>query len=194
MNKSKVQKELSGVLNNAILWVRLDDGVSNILADILKLHPDYKEKVGVGVKEFFVRPASYGKRCFGIRRIDGSTTDFSYRKCLSNSTRALVMSVARGAIVEQMRDCLRKNHVCNCGCVAQHAHHSDRSFVTLFRCWLMQSGLSLSDVGMTSNENETETHFTDIEQEKSWQIYHSNNAVLVPLCDQCHKKKHQIRQ
>lgn len=57
-----------------------------MLAEVLERHPDFEEKVGVGVEEFFIgrtqdAPGVHvGRDAIGIwiRRVDGSTIDFSY--------------------------------------------------------------------------------------------------------------------
>ena len=57
-----------------------------MLAEVLERHPDFEAKVGVGVAEFFIgrtqdAPGVHvGRDAIGIwiRRIDGSTIDFSY--------------------------------------------------------------------------------------------------------------------
>lgn len=57
-----------------------------MLTEVLERHPDFEEKVGVGVAEFFIgrtqdAPGVHvGRDAIGIwiRRVDGSTIDFSY--------------------------------------------------------------------------------------------------------------------
>ena len=57
-----------------------------MLAEVLERHPDFEEKAGVGVAEFFIgrtqdAPGVHvGRDAIGIwiRRVDGSTIDFSY--------------------------------------------------------------------------------------------------------------------
>ena len=45
-------------------------------------HPNSKEKIGVGIRGFFVRRADYGTKCFWIRRVDGTEEKFSYINCV----------------------------------------------------------------------------------------------------------------
>jgi len=57
-----------------------------MLTEVLERHPDFEEKVGVGVAEFFIGSTQdapgvhVGRDAIGIwiRRVDGSTIDFSY--------------------------------------------------------------------------------------------------------------------
>lgn len=52
-----------------------------ILKNLLTMHPEASEKIGVGIGSFSVRTADYGTRCFWVNRIDGSTEKFSFRAC-----------------------------------------------------------------------------------------------------------------
>lgn len=65
----------------------VDDHVSDedaeLLLALLKRHPSYAAKVGVGIARFEVIEAEFGSQCFAVRRIDGSYEDFSYKKCIS---------------------------------------------------------------------------------------------------------------
>lgn len=53
------------------------------LAELLKRHPDYAAKVGIGVLRFEVIAADFGSQCFAVRRPDGSFEEFSYKTCIS---------------------------------------------------------------------------------------------------------------
>ena len=58
-----------------------DDGD---LRDLIELHPDAAEKIGVGVAYFFVQPnPPYNTRGFQICRSDGTQESFSYQACLN---------------------------------------------------------------------------------------------------------------
>lgn len=52
------------------------------LLELLKKHPGAAEKIGSGVEHFTVETAKGGTKCFYITRIDGSRSDFSFKKCL----------------------------------------------------------------------------------------------------------------
>jgi hypothetical protein len=74
---------------------RISDPVHDLmLREVLDLHPDAAEKIGVGVEHFYVgltkdgdkfnvRPDATG---IWIKRTDGSEVDFSYRTCINNHT------------------------------------------------------------------------------------------------------------
>jgi Protein of unknown function (DUF3223) len=54
------------------------------LIDLIKKgHSEPERKIGKGVEAFEVRfHPVYKSRCFFVRRIDGSSDDFSFRKCV----------------------------------------------------------------------------------------------------------------
>ena len=56
----------------------------DVLYKLLENHPKADEKIGVGVDCFFVQQSKFKKNQYNfmIRRVDGSTTDFSFMKCL----------------------------------------------------------------------------------------------------------------
>ncbi|WP_298957248.1 DCL family protein [uncultured Methylobacterium sp.] len=45
----------------------------------LARHPEAKEKIGAGVKDFSVRKADYGTKCFWMNRIEKTTEKFSHK-------------------------------------------------------------------------------------------------------------------
>lgn len=69
----------SAMLNSATLGKPLADP---ILTQLIVTHPRAADKVGPGVSYVYVDSAAFGSRCFHIMRVDGTHTDFSYRKCL----------------------------------------------------------------------------------------------------------------
>lgn len=46
--------------------------------EVIRTHPRSSEKIGCGIRDFFI-----GSGCFWIRRMDNSITDFSYVKCIN---------------------------------------------------------------------------------------------------------------
>ncbi|MCC8432439.1 DCL family protein [Reyranella aquatilis] len=67
------------------------DGVSSddavVLEAALRRHPEASAKIGVGIKNFSVRGADFGTKCFWVNRTDGSTEDFSINACIYEKVR-----------------------------------------------------------------------------------------------------------
>lgn len=70
-------------LNAMLQKYDIGDKVSAADAVILKAalarHPEAKEKIGAGVKDFSVRSADYGTKCFWVNRMDDTTEKFSHK-------------------------------------------------------------------------------------------------------------------
>lgn len=56
---------------------------SELLAELLKRHPEARAKFGVGVDHFEVMDGGMKSQCFAVHRKDGSFEDFSYKSCIS---------------------------------------------------------------------------------------------------------------
>lgn len=70
---------------------------------LLDRHPRASEKIGDGVARLTVQPIAMGTRGFIIHRVDGSSTDFSYYKCISApSDVAEVRKAMRRAVADQV--------------------------------------------------------------------------------------------
>jgi hypothetical protein len=46
------------------------------------LHPEAADKIGSGIKDFSVRSADFGTKCFWVNRTDGTTDKFSHTACV----------------------------------------------------------------------------------------------------------------
>jgi hypothetical protein len=99
-----------------------DDGLH--LSALLERHDEYRQKVGCGVSHFSVMTTEYGTPCFVINRHDGTSTDFSYRHCVSQRppTRKQEVSQALRRVVRfdlyAARDKFFAEHRNEEGCVA----------------------------------------------------------------------------
>jgi len=64
----------------------------------------WRPKIGAGVKEFSTRKAMYNTRSFEIRRVDGSTTDFSVKPCLDGKAPSAFAETLRALRTEVVED------------------------------------------------------------------------------------------
>lgn len=80
------QKDAKAFLNAMLNRYDPGDKVSAndaaVLAEALALHPEAKEKIGSGIKDFSVRSADFGSKCFWVNRTDGTTAKFSHTACV----------------------------------------------------------------------------------------------------------------
>lgn len=70
------------MLNRYNINDKVSPSDSEFLLAALKNHPEYIDKVGVGIDHFLVRFADYGTRCFWIIRTDNTEEKFSYKSCV----------------------------------------------------------------------------------------------------------------
>lgn len=79
--KEDVQKILYAFAN---LSIDNKSTEHNTLFELLKKHPDADKKIGCGVDYFYVQQSKWKKNQYNfmIKRVDGSSVDFSFNKCL----------------------------------------------------------------------------------------------------------------
>lgn len=67
---------------------------------LLERHPEATKKIGAGVKELSTRDAMFNTRCFEIRRMDGTATDFSIKSCIDGKAPTVFSEVLRALRME----------------------------------------------------------------------------------------------
>ena len=77
------------------------------LLDLIKQHPEAKNKIGVGIYRFEIRqnPIFRNQNTFYLIRVDGTSTDFSFRSCISGKKKTAWASfccAARNAVADQI--------------------------------------------------------------------------------------------
>lgn len=83
--KDQVRSHASEVLNRSVIGVALDGADDRFARDLLACHPDASRKLGVGVEAVVVIVVpEWGTRNFLVIREDGSTDNWSIKKCVAN--------------------------------------------------------------------------------------------------------------
>lgn len=77
-----LELRLRQILHDSDLGVELDRPLQEFMADILQRHPEAAQKIGPGVRAIRVTTSKYGNRCFEVLRVDETSAEFSYLKCL----------------------------------------------------------------------------------------------------------------
>jgi hypothetical protein len=168
---------------------------------LLQQHPAAIEKIGSGVCRFTTWVTPYGNKGFRIVRADGSSTDFSYLKCLNGSgpLPTLVKQAMRTAIRDEMLAYKEKYFLSRedeFGCApceltgkrlrwedahVDHAH--PYYFEVLVTTFLAGRGLKPEDVPITpSRDNEVGREVTDPELVEDFRRYHRELADLRVIC------------
>jgi hypothetical protein len=168
------------------------------LAALLERHTEYRAKVGCGVSHFEVFMTEHGTQCFRIVRVDGSGTDFSYPRCVSQRapSRKQEVSQAFRRIVRfdlyKARDDFFATHIDSAGLVAcaatgerisrEQAHMDHRppmTFEVIVTTFLASRGLSLDDVALTTGlDDQVSSEITDKKLCDAFRTYHATVARL----------------
>ncbi|MBM4164965.1 MAG: DUF3223 domain-containing protein [Lentisphaerae bacterium] len=156
----------------------------DFVAALLERHPGAAEKTARGVAGFTVvlEPATCGKRAshhFAVVCDDGTLVDFSFPKCLNGETpRSKGLAAMRHAIADQLAEA----RAAGCGLDGEvHAHHAGRSFRELAAEWLAVEGLSFETLVLACAADGIGSVMADLRQRSSWQRFHREHAVLVPM-------------
>ncbi len=80
--KGDAVAHLRAMLNRYDVGDKVSAADEQVLRAALALHPDATAKVGCGIRDFSVRTADFGTKCFWLNRIDGTTEKFSFRSCI----------------------------------------------------------------------------------------------------------------
>jgi hypothetical protein len=91
---------------------------ANELAALIERHPEADQKIGVGIAYFTTHVTPYNNRAFLIVRADGSSTDFSFLKCLDDKAPSILSEVVKALRAEVDEDIRRAK-------AAYFAEHAD---------------------------------------------------------------------
>ncbi len=180
---------------------------SSFLAELLTLHPESDDKIGIGVSHFTVSTdIVFGRtRHFVVHRRDGSSTDFSFHACIDGrKDRRDRLEALRRAIeptILRFRDEQFASGPMICPFLSVglspsncHVDHvSPDTFLVLTERWLSTSCLTISDIYITPpQDNQLVAKMTDEAQRAGWVAYHDAHArlrIISPLANLSHAKK-----
>ena len=83
--KKDVIAHFKTILNSYGFRESLNAKDFNDVLNLLKIHPNAKEKIEIGIKEIKVDETRYKTKCFNVIRVDSSCEIFSYIKCIKGS-------------------------------------------------------------------------------------------------------------
>lgn len=154
------------------------------LREILKLHPEYYLKKGCGIKGFFRKKNIYGKMGFYILRFDGTTTDFSFIKCISNPKKHNEYKMACRNSIKYF---LKKFSTTNDNII----HHHFKPFKIIYSEWFEINKNILDFTINPTKDNDQETYFLNNKTSKSFHDYHFKNCFLLEMTKEQHKYIHK---
>lgn len=175
----------------------LDDLDFAFMRTLLDLHPAAAAKVGAGVAGMWVaeNPRFPGPkaRCFYLRRLDGTETDFSFLECISPKPhRRKVFAAMRAGVEDQTR--AFKSALLSDGTVRRcpdtgdvltfdtaHVDHvAPLTFERLALDFLDGYGVAVDDVRLSGHgeDNRFDLALGDPRMLDHWTAYHACNANL----------------
>jgi Protein of unknown function (DUF3223) len=196
--QSKATEFFKAMLERYRVSEKVNDDDALHLAALLERHDEYKEKIRIGVVSFSVMMTEHGTPCFRINRKDGTGTDFSYRRCItqrfpsrkqevSQAFRRVVrfdLYRARDEFFSKNKDADGRETCAETGeRVSQDPAHMDHraplTFGVLVTTFLEGKGLSVEDVPITSGRDEqVSPEITDSDLCEAFRRYHANLAKL----------------
>jgi hypothetical protein len=171
------------------------------LAELLKGHPRYLEKVGAGIDHFEVRQL-WKYPGFWIVRVDGSETDFSYLKCLNppasprtNLSDALRW-VVRGDIMLQRSFLKDDDGLIPCAVTGKrlkpgdgHMDHFPKTFESIVRDFLETNSLQIDEIQIKPSEDgRIGSKLANTELAREFRAYHNQAATFRFVCPEINLK------
>lgn len=193
MNKTKARAKCQEILRqyNINHVVNESDQIKFLLT-LFSKHPDWEEKMGVGVEYIYIGVSSYGNKCFFIKRMDATLIDISFNACLDGSPTklAVIKSACRHAIKDIIQKKRQQVLIDGATCpITQdplinardfHIDHYDLTFAELFNYWIENKNIDTIYLATNTGPNDTcsETKFTDQLIKQDFINFHNANTHL----------------
>ena len=168
---------------------RYNDGIritgfdSIVLVAATDLHPDAAQKRGCGINYFTIKHSRHGTRCFVLHRMDGSSTDISFKNIFDDPAK-----IRRATALKALRDTIEPQ-VAKLRKPGYHVHH-EPAFEKLVNDWLAARGMTIDDVQVTpSEDNQVYTGLREAGQAHDWAAYHLEHARYEVLTIAEHRAK-----
>ena len=195
-DKQSCEAHFSTLLQSTPIGARLGHEDFLLTMELLRRHSEAIDKIGVGTDYIYVDKVAhfFSGKCFHVRRIDGTSTDFSYRRCISAKVVSLLdewRQAARAGVAGQIA--WYRDFYFDGRSVAPselsglpvtylegHVDHAPpNTFVVLMHRFLEQAKLepSYSWLSVPGDNNYVCT-ITDHNILREWRKYHEDNAKL----------------
>lgn len=168
------------------------------LAWLLGRHPCTEEKTGCGIAFIAVGPVpGYRSRGLFVHRADGTSTDFSWRECITGSAHGtLVRKAMRQAVADQVitfKQSAAETGGLKCAACGQpvawtdvNVDHHPLSFIAMADRYAEVCG-GYDMIELTPSEEGQIGRRLEPGHEVTWVLYHQSAARLRILCVPCHR-------
>lgn len=186
-------ERVKAILHGVTLDAPLAGDDLKVVLGLLAAHPNVIDKVGAGISHITVI-RNMGSRSFQLHRIDGTFTDFSYRKCLSPVTPKQAVSDACRAAIRPAVQTIKMERLWSSGLCEltglpitdedSQVHHAPPMFDQLVGTWILtRGGFETVADRLVRGDNIIGQHLSHDDQ-ADWLAYHNQHAVLMLV----HKK------
>jgi hypothetical protein len=183
--KAALQREVQRILNDPSWKITPPD--HDFMIAFFARHPSAKEKRGPGIAQITIeRNPKYGTRGFWIRRVDGTTTDISYKECLTPSGPDDWFRQAARNAVRPQRDAARAaSTATHCPITgvplddtAQVDHEPPWTFEAIVLAFLDETKVDVAGDLYRDGDNVIDTQFKNANLESQFAAYHAARAKL----------------
>ena len=171
--------------------------------ELCKRHPDSTNKMK-DIADFKIVKNKLNSKAYELHicRIDGSTTDISWKVCITGRAKTYkndLFSAFRVSISDQIQEFRLMNDtlkcvLCNKKNIKTHVDHVIH-FQKIVEDFLQVYNGSYSKSFDTIDDNTNRCCFTqaDTDIKQMFQEYHKNNASLRILCEECNLKRKKFK-
>lgn len=193
-SKKAVDAYMRQILYAAVIGCPLAGDDFCVVFNLLLRHPESDKKIGAGVAVLTVQTEPrWNTRHFQITRIDGSTTDFSFKKCINPPSKMTEFRCAcRHLIADQIISFRNRVFAAAGGTLrcplrgtvltpntAHIDHAPPNTFETLVQLFLAANNIDVQTVEITgTKDNEMQKGFANTDLKLRWQAFHLERAVL----------------
>ena len=171
--------------------------------NLIRNHPDYELKKGIGIDYFYIQPNPINKKSFQtmLKRLDGSETDFSWIYCCSFKIKTPndILKIAMRTAISDDIIYFKQNQkqlICKFCEVKDkpyeyyHVDHHNPSFKNLKDNFLNTTTRPIPFIFQECKVYKLKDfRDEDIDFKKDWIEYHNNNCNLQVLCQDCNLRK-----
>ena len=159
--------------------------------ELFKLHDEYVEKVGVGIKHIQVERDFHRNRCLYIHRTDGSEIDISWVHCVQPASTKTVVSAAFRRAVKGRVMAFKSSQLsegCRCPILNipldyenSHVAYTKNSFESLLDDFLGQAGVTFESIELINpspDDSDQRGILKNPVIKEQWNQFYDSNARL----------------
>lgn len=158
---------------------------------LFTLHSEYTMKKGAGIDYIQVKRDFHKNRCLYIHRVDGTSTDCSWRHCIQPASTKTVVAIAFRRGVKDIVMRYKNAKLIDVGVCPvlgieltvdnSHVSYLSPSFDELLTAFLQQQQIDIKSVAITNPEPSDPDQrgmVSDLKLLEKWRHYHNKNAYL----------------